>query len=203
MGIYVVYQFRQSKKEVARVNFLFIVNALLNAAWIFAWHYEVIWLSVLLIIGLLITLIKIVDVLGAAKITQLESWLMRLPFNVYFGWITVATIANITVFLVKIGWNRFGLSEVFWTVTILLVGALIGSWRTLKDHSIAYGLVLISAYGAIIYKHLAESGFKGEYSRCYYHYCYSAFNIFGRVGVCERQKKVNFYRIKTTVFLSN
>ena len=88
---------------------------------------------------------------------------MRLPFNVYFGWITVATIANITVFLVKIGWNRFGFSEVFWTVAILLVGVLIGSWQMLKDYSIAYGLVLIWAYGAIIYKHLAESGFKGEY----------------------------------------
>ncbi|BFD25234.1 MAG: tryptophan-rich sensory protein [Candidatus Parcubacteria bacterium] len=163
LGVYVVYQFRQSKKEVAFVNRLFIINALLNAAWIFAWHYEVIWLSVLLIIGLLITLIKIADVLRSAKLTPSEGWRLRLPFSVYFGWITVATIANITVFLVKIGWNRFGPSEVFWTVAILLVGALIGSWRMLKDRSLAYGLVLIWAYGAILYRHLAESGFKGEY----------------------------------------
>lgn len=164
LGIYVVYQFWQDKNEkVGLINRLFIANGLLNAAWIFAWHYDVIWLSVIIMAGLLITLIKIADILRVNKLTNKESWLIRLPFSVYFGWITVATIANITVFLVKVGWNRFGLSEVFWTIIILLVGAFIASWRTIKDRAVAYGLVLVWAYGAILYKHLAASGFDGKY----------------------------------------
>ncbi|HPY13079.1 MAG TPA: tryptophan-rich sensory protein [Candidatus Paceibacterota bacterium] len=164
LAIYVIYQLGQGKNElVARINRLFIVNALLNAAWIFAWHYDVIWLSVLLMAGLLYTLIRLANILRVGNLGQKEKSLARLPFSVYFGWITVATIANITVFLVSIGWNRFGLSEVFWTIVILLVGALIGSWRMLYDRAIAYGLVLIWAYAAILYKHLAESGFAGEY----------------------------------------
>ncbi|HNZ55528.1 MAG TPA: tryptophan-rich sensory protein, partial [Candidatus Paceibacterota bacterium] len=121
------------------------------------------WLSVLLMAGLLYTLIRLANILRVGNLGQKEKSLARLPFSVYFGWITVATIANITVFLVSIGWNRFGLSEVFWTIVILLVGALIGSWRMLYDRAIAYGLVLIWAYAAILYKHLAESGFAGEY----------------------------------------
>jgi len=164
LGIYVVYQLWRKKDEVAaRVNRLFIANAILNAIWIFAWHYDVIWLSVIIMAGLLITLIKIADILRTNKLTNKEGWFMRLPFSVYFGWITVATIANVTVFLVSIGWNGFGLSESFWTIVILLVGALIASWRTLKDRAIAYGLVPVWAYGAILYKHLAASGFNGKY----------------------------------------
>lgn len=164
LGIYAVYQLQQEKDElVARINRLFIVNGFLNAAWIFSWHYDVIWLSVVIMGGLLYTLIRIADILRVSKLTKKENWLVRLPFSVYFGWITVATIANVTVFLVSLGWKGFGLSESFWTVVILLVGALIVSWRTSKDHAIAYGLVSVWAYGAILYKHLAASGFNGKY----------------------------------------
>ncbi|MFA5155145.1 MAG: tryptophan-rich sensory protein [Patescibacteria group bacterium] len=164
LGIYAVYQLWLGKNEIAaRINRLFIINALLNAAWIFAWHYDYIGFSVIIMAGLLLTLIRIADILRIGPLTKKEGWLLRLPFSVYFGWITVATIANITVFLVSIGWSRFGLSEIFWTIAILLVGALIGAWRTLKDRAAAYGLVLIWAYGAILYKHLAESGFSGKY----------------------------------------
>jgi len=164
LAIYAIYNLWRGKDELlARVNRFFIVNALLNASWIFAWHYDVIWLSVIIMAGLLFTLVRIADILRVSQLSNKELWLVRLPFSVYFGWITVATIANITVFLVSIGWNGFGLPESFWTVAVLIVGALIGSWRMLRDRFIPYGLVLVWAYGAIFAKHLFESGFGGKY----------------------------------------
>lgn len=164
LGIYVIYQLWREKDDVvARVNRIFIINALLNASWMFAWHYDLIWLSVLIMAGLLFTLIRIADIFRASVLSQKERWLARLPFSVYFGWITVATIANITVFLVYLRWNGFGLLDSFWTVVVLLVGTLIGSWRMLRDRFIPYGLVLIWAYGAILAKHVSESGFAGKY----------------------------------------
>ncbi|HSV32455.1 MAG TPA: TspO/MBR family protein [Atribacteraceae bacterium] len=164
LGIYVVYQLWHKKDElVAKVNRIFIVNALLNASWIFAWHYDLIWLSVIIMLGLLITLIKIADIFHKRAITPKETWLVRLPFSIYFGWITVATIANITVFLVYLGWNGFGLPESFWTVLVLLVGMIIGSWRMFRDRFFPYGLVLVWAYSAILAKHLSISGFAGKY----------------------------------------
>ncbi|NMB48754.1 tryptophan-rich sensory protein [Candidatus Kuenenbacteria bacterium] len=160
LGIYVIYQLtRKDDALLGKVNRVFIINGLLNAAWIFAWHYDVIWLSAIIIIAMLVSLIKIADILRASK----ERWLVRLPFSVYFGWITVATIANITVLLVSLGWNGFGLSEVFWTVLILIVGAVIGSWRLMHDRCIPYGLVLLWAYGAILSKHLSAAAFNGQY----------------------------------------
>lgn len=164
LGIYVIYQLKRDEDElVAKINRIFIINALLNASWIFAWHYDLIWLSVIIMAGLLITLIRIADIFRNLVITPKETRFVRLPFSVYFGWITVATIANITVFLVYLGWNGFGLPESFWTVVVLLIGALIGSWRMLQDRFSPYGIVLIWAYGAILFKHLSDSGFAGQY----------------------------------------
>ena len=164
LAIYIIYQFsRTEDKVIARINPIFILNALLNAAWIFAWHYNIIWLSVIIMLGLLVTLIKIADILRQNTLSKKDYFLINLPFSIYFGWITVATIANITVLLVSLGWGRFGLAESIWAVSILLVGAAIGIWRALYDRSIPYALVLVWAYGAILFKHLSANGFGGAY----------------------------------------
>lgn len=164
LGIYVVYQLWLEKNELAeRVNRTFIINAILNASWLFAWHYDLIWLSVIIMAGLLFSLIKISDILRPNLLVSKEGWLIRLPFSIYFGWITVATIANVIVFLVYIGWNGTGILEILLTVTALLSGAFIGSWRMLRDRFVPYGLVLIWGYGAILAKHISDSGFARQY----------------------------------------
>src|SRR5699024_4319483 len=98
-----------------------------------------------------------------ATLTRREAFFVKLPFSVYFGWITIATIANITAFLVSIDWDGFGISEVTWTIIILFVGAAIGILTTIRQQDIAYALVLIWAYYGIYSKHTAVSGFNGEY----------------------------------------
>jgi hypothetical protein len=75
----------------------------------------------------------------------------------------VASIANITVFLVSMGWDGFGVADFVWTSLILLVGALIGILRMCKDKNIAYGMVLVWAYSWILFKHLSTGGFDGQY----------------------------------------
>lgn len=164
LGVYVIYQLKENKNKVLpKINRIFILNALLNISWMFAWHFDLIWLSVIIMIGILATLIRIADTLRKASLTRKERWLVRLPFSIYFGWITVALIANITTFLVYVGWDRFGLPESLWTVIVLIVGAIIGSWRMLIDRVTSYGIVLVWSYGAIIFKHLSASGFANQY----------------------------------------
>lgn len=164
---YVIFQFTKAgqKKEklIKKINPFFIATSLVNIAWIFAWHYDYIGLSVILITILLVLLIKIANILRAEKFTSQEKLFIATPFSVYFSWITVATIANITTFLVSIGWNGFGIADFVWTSIILLVGALIGILRLQKDKNIAYGLVLVWAYLGILLKHLSAGGFDGQY----------------------------------------
>lgn len=174
LAAYVVYQFwRKQDVLIVKVNRIFILNALLNAFWIFAWHYNLIWLSLIIMIGLLATLMKVANLLRLSNLSPREKLLMCLPFSVYFGWITVATIANATVFLVYIGWDRFGFSENFWTVLVLLIGALVGSWRLLRDRAVPFGLALVWAYSAILFKHLSADGFAKQYP-----------NIIWTTGLC-------------------
>lgn len=191
LGIYVIYQLGRVKDDVTtRVNPLFIANAILNVSWIFAWHYDIIWLSLLIMLGLLFTLIRINDILRDHTLAKKEQWLVRLPFSVYFGWITVATIANATIFLVYLGWNGFGLADSFWTVAVLLIGALIGSWRMLHDRFIPYGLVLIWAYGAIIAKHVSvNDGFAGEYPSIIWTAALSVLVFIGTIIFISARKK--------------
>lgn len=168
---YTIYQFGLGQKELgaekeklfATINKYFLITSLANIVWIFAWHYGVIWLSVLIMLTLLTFLIKIAGVINGQRFSVLETLCIRAPFSVYFGWITVATIANLTVFLVSLGWNGFGISEAVWTVIVLLVGAGIGTLRMWKDRNIFYGLVFVWAYGGILLKHISASGFDAKY----------------------------------------
>jgi hypothetical protein len=166
--IYVVYQFgvksEGQEEKISKINIYFLITSLTNIAWIFAWHYGVIWLSVILMLVLLVSLIKLVDIINVKDVANTISIWVRWPFSIYFGWITVATIANITVLLVSLGWDRFGIPPAIWTIIILIVGAIIGVWRTFKDRNIPYVLVLVWAYAGILLKHVSESGFDGQYS---------------------------------------
>ena len=167
LGIYVIYQFvkkdQKTEEVIQKINPFFIATSLANISWIFAWHYDYIAISVAVMAVLLILLIKIADIIRLGNFTTIEKVSIWAPFSIYFGWITVASIANITVFLVSIGWNGFGLADFVWTSIILLVGALIGILRMNKDKNVAYGLVLVWAYSWILFKHLSLSGFDGQY----------------------------------------
>lgn len=164
---YVVYQFTKSGQQkealLRKINPLFIATSLVNISWIFAWHYDYIGLSVLLMAALLILLIKIADIVRVEQLSSSEKIFIATPFSVYFGWITVAAIANITVFLVSIGWTGFSIANYVWTSIVLLVGAFIGILRMRKDKNIAYGLVLVWAYLGILLKHISAGGFDGQY----------------------------------------
>ncbi|PLX24597.1 lantibiotic ABC transporter permease [Candidatus Parcubacteria bacterium] len=165
---YTIYQFNWKKnknqdKLFKKINKLFLLTSLANMAWIFAWHYGIIWLSLLIMIALLTLLIKIADIVNHKKQDAVNTIFVRLPFSIYFGWITIATIANVTVFLQSINWNGFGISDQTWMIVVLFVGAAIGIIRMFKDKNIYYGLVLVWAYFGIWIKHTSLDGFNSTY----------------------------------------
>jgi hypothetical protein len=170
LGLFRSVPSNESKaKLLNKVGILFIISSLANASWIFAWHYQIMPLTMLFMLTILICLIMIVQALHqfniSSMLSPIERFFLRLPFSIYFGWITVATIANTTAYLVRLGWNGWGIEESLWTVVILLVGALIGIATMLRFSSIAYALVFIWAYAGIWMKHIkpGPEGFSGLY----------------------------------------
>jgi hypothetical protein len=162
LAVYIIYQFRRDG-FVNKVNVYFIISSLANILWIFAWHYHFIFLSLVLMIVILFSLIKIANILNKERLSLKEKFLVRLPFSIYFGWISVATIANVTTLLVAWGCSGAGLSGEIWTVIVLLVGTVIGILRMFKDKTLAYGAVFIWAYLGIYLKHVSSDFFNKEY----------------------------------------
>ena len=161
LGAFVIYQFFYNKKFLEEIRYYFILTSIANILWIFSWHYDYILASLFLMVILLVYLIKIALILSKQKFSLKNEILISLPFSIYFGWVTVATIANVTVFLVSVNWNGFGLSDQFWTITVILIGTLIGMLTMFKIKKIAYGLVFVWAYFGIWYKHTTV--FNNEY----------------------------------------
>jgi len=152
------------KKDAAgsfinKIGLLFFLSCIANMAWIFAWHYEIVPLSLVIMLLLLGFLIAIYMRLGVGKKgpAKKEQYLVHLPFSVYLGWITIATIANITALLVDVNWNRFGLSEQFWAVAVIIVGIAIALSVLLRRQDIYYCLVVEWALLGILIKRLASS----------------------------------------------
>ncbi|MFH1032576.1 MAG: hypothetical protein V1767_08470 [Chloroflexota bacterium] len=141
-----------------KIGVLFFISSALNISWIFAWHYEIVPLSVVIMLLLLASLIIIYLRLGIGKsATSLKvQYLVHLPFSVYLGWITIATIANITALLVEINWNRLGVSEQFWTVLVVIVGIAITLGMLIKRGDIYYCLVVDWALLGILLKRMAS-----------------------------------------------
>ncbi|MDD5622558.1 MAG: hypothetical protein PHQ09_05320 [Actinomycetota bacterium] len=164
--LFIIYQFvaafRKSPDErgiFEKTGILFFLSCVFNIAWILSWHYEIVWLSLIIMILLLLSLIFIYVRLGTGRpgIKNYEKVFVNIPFSVYLGWITIATIANVTAYLVSINWNRFGISEQLWTVIIITVGVIITIAALFSRNDIFFPLVVIWALVGILLKRIADT----------------------------------------------
>lgn len=128
----------------------FVLTCSLNGVWIIVWHLLQIELSLLFMIGFLITLIVIYKKFQPhrSKLTAINSLLLYVPFVVYLGWISVATIANTTALLVHYNWNGFGINAVMWSCIMITIATLLGAFFSIFRSDIFYTLVVVWAlYG--------------------------------------------------------
>jgi len=171
LALYVIFQAglfqgKENKSNTAllkKIGIYFSVSSMANAVWIFSWHFENIPTSLLLMLVILVCLIVIALELKKAKLSMREKIFLKLPFSIYFGWITVATIANATTLLVSLDWKGFGITESAWAVIIIITGMIIGTAAIIIFKDAAYGMVILWAYFGIFIKHTSASGFNGLY----------------------------------------
>ena len=157
LGIFIVFQALPSQREKGfqeRIGWLFVLSSLLNIAWLFLWQFEYLGASAVVIFLLLATLIAIYLRLniGKSMVTLREKLAVHLPFSVYLGWITIASIANVAVTLVSMKWDGFGVSQETWALLILIVALLITLLVIATRKDVAYGLVVIWALLGIAVK---------------------------------------------------
>jgi hypothetical protein len=152
LAVYCVVQFLPASKGMApSISWLFIISCVLNGLWIVAWHYQKLPLSLLIMVGLLVTLILI-----NLQIRDLSTGVLKAAFGVYLGWICIATIANVTALLVHAGWGTLGISQEAWTIVMIAAGTLIVSLAVLRIDNPFIGLSVIWAFTGIIIKRSAD-----------------------------------------------
>ena len=136
---------------VAQIGWWFIFSCMANCFWIVAWLYDYTGLSVLIMMILLVALLRIVIATNAKmeRSTFKKSLFVWLPFSLYSGWITVALIANIAAYLIKIKWNGFGITEVNWTMIMICAALIINLFMTWSRRMWEYALVGVWALVAI------------------------------------------------------
>lgn len=153
LAIFCVLQFFKSQSLVVNeITWLFAFSSLLNGLWIVAWHYQKLWLSLLIMIGLLVTLILI-----NTRIKELPLSISKAAFGIYLGWICIATIANVTALLVHIDWGGFGISEQSWSIALIVTGLLITSFSMLQLKNPFIGLAVAWAFLGIAFKRSTDN----------------------------------------------
>lgn len=158
---YAIYQLlpaQAENRELISIGNIFILSSLANMVWIVLWHYEFFPLSVVVMLVLLVCLILIylrLDI-GRAQVSAGMRWFVHLPFSIYLGWITVATVANITALLDYWDWSGWGIGPEMWTVIMLAIATAVGGLMSFTRGDIAYALVLVWAFAGIAIKHSAN-----------------------------------------------
>lgn len=142
-----------SQHSIAKININFIISSFTLIIWIFTWHYDLILLSTILMVLLLVLLINIAVTIFREHIGLMDYIFVKAPFSLFFGWVTIATFANIVTWFVSIGWNGFGLSAQFWTIFVLILATIIGLFVILRLNDIGYGLVYHWAIIGILVRH--------------------------------------------------
>ena len=154
LGIFVIFQalpMRKEKEYHGKIGWLFVLSSVFNITWLFLWQFEYLAFSVILMFLLLASLISIYLRLniGKSDVGIREKLAVHLPFSTYLGWITIASIANVSVTLVSVEWDGFGISQETWATLIVIIALLIAFLVIVTRRDIAYGLVFIWAFVGI------------------------------------------------------
>ena len=157
---FAIYQALPSQRENPRLRatgWWISLGGLANSAWIFLWHYEQFPLTLVVMLVLLATLIVTYLRLGIGRTTvsAAEKWMVRLPFSIYLGWITVATVANVTSLLDYLQWDGFGIAPETWMIIVLIAVLVIALLMNFTRRDVGYAAVILWALAGISIKHAA------------------------------------------------
>ena len=157
---FTVFQALPSQRENPRLRatgWWISLSGLANSVWIFLWHYEqfpLTLIAMLVLLGTLIITYLRLDI-GRTTVPAAETWAMRLPFSIYLGWITVATVANVTDVLDYLKWGGFGIAPEIWMGIVLTAVLVITALMNFTRRDVAYTAVILWALAGISVKFAA------------------------------------------------
>lgn len=145
--------FNPAKNEaddfVEKIGWWFVISCLANCAWIVTWLYGLTGLSVIVLVISLTCLLIILKHALIYTENNAKRWLINIPFQIYSGWVSVALIAATAAWLKKINWSGWGISEVNWTIILIIIASVIHLFMTWKKNAPIFALAAVWALVAI------------------------------------------------------
>ena len=146
-----------------QARIILMITSLLNIGWLIAWHYDYMALSLMFITLLLISLKIFCKIIRTQHLTTSEKIFIKLPFSIYYGWITIAIAANAVTLLVSIRWGGFGIPNVIRTILLLIFLTSVVIFRAIRNKDLIYCITVLWGYTGVLVKHLEKDGFNGQY----------------------------------------
>jgi hypothetical protein len=145
---------QRSDPMLAKIDPWFALSNIINALWLFCFHYLKFLLALIMMIALLLSIITIFVKLeiGKKRMKKVWKWTVETPFSIYLGWVTVATIANVTQVLDYLNWNGFGIAPEVWFVITICVAVIISALMSFTRKAFEFTLVLVWAFIGIAVK---------------------------------------------------
>ncbi|GEK88252.1 TspO and MBR related proteins [Alkalibacterium putridalgicola] len=178
------------EEAIEEISYLFWLSCFLNIIWIITFSYILIGLSTLFIFAFLIVMVLIVKRVG--KIQKKRRWLLPITFGLYSGWLFIATVVNISAWLVKIEWNGFGIAEEVWAVIILLIAVGLTAFVLFSTENAIFPIPIAWAYFGIYNKLISPEGYQGDYTALQYT---ALIGIVLLIGLAAIQFYKNHYKI--------
>lgn len=144
-------QSKDKEKVLLKIGWWFVVSCVANSLWVITWLYQYTFCTILLMLLLFVSVCKIVEVTKEDVVKSIfkTRLFLKLPFQIYSGWISVALIANVAAYLKKIEWDGFGISETSWTVFMFAVALSIHLVMIWNRNMPAFAMVAVWALIAI------------------------------------------------------
>lgn len=164
LGVYVIYQTQFNNRRpdnndrvVRRVNLYFVTSNIVNILWVVCWHYDLILLTLILMIILFVLLLMIRETTtNRTTMTKKERQSIVLPFSVYYGWVLVAFIGNISTYITSINWLPGSLSGEGTSLMFIVIGGVLVILNVLRYEDVVIGFVGIWSFVGILYKHIVS-----------------------------------------------
>ncbi|MGI8788205.1 MAG: tryptophan-rich sensory protein [Pyrinomonadaceae bacterium] len=148
-----IFQFTSAANAAryAKIRSLYILSCAANCAWIWLWHHEQIVLSLIAIFVLLGTLV-LINIQLIKTESPAEFLAARLPFNIYFGWVTAASVVNFAIAMVFLGVKTTDSTAAFLACVLMVAVTILGIVIRIKLANAAFAVAVAWALTAIAVK---------------------------------------------------
>lgn len=153
LAVFSIYQaLPKNAEKFIRVRSLYIQSCVANCLWLYLWHYDQILASIA-VMFILLGLLVLINLDLMKNDSTADYWIARVPFNLYLGWITAATILNFTIALVYLGVTASDLTTPVLACILLIAATVLGVVLRPGFSNSAYPLAIAWALTAIAVKH--------------------------------------------------